>query len=313
MEKLGGDWYDIFALPDGRIAFSLGDVCGHGIGAAVKMSEAKQAIFVAACLGDPAPESVFRRANEVIFLNGHHVSMTTAVYGLIDTTRRIVTYACAGHHPPILMHSNGSIAILPNHGFPLGVEEHMPPLIKTHEFSYESGSTMVLYTDGLIEFGHDNSEGRSSIDGRAVAEAARCKAEHPAKFIAKRVLGDAHPDDDVALLIVSFQDDEGDLVGGGHPRSLACAARRARSPQRSSTTRVETETRLRRSSMARRSIEATSPSQTWRGTELAAPDEPKRTRSSIRSPTAKSSPNVIATTAATARRPRRPIPYPPEP
>ena len=63
----------------------------------------------------------------------------------------------------------------------------MPPLIKTHEFSYESGSTMVLYTDGLIEFGHDNSEGEARLMA-AVAEAARCKAEHPAKFIAKRVV-----------------------------------------------------------------------------------------------------------------------------
>jgi serine phosphatase RsbU (regulator of sigma subunit) len=60
IEQLGGDWYDVFTLPDGRIAFSLGDVCGRGLGAAVKMGQAKQAVKVAASLqiNDPMPLAV---------------------------------------------------------------------------------------------------------------------------------------------------------------------------------------------------------------------------------------------------------------
>jgi hypothetical protein len=50
MERLGGDWYDIFSLPDGRTAFTIGDVCGRGLAAAVKMGQAKQAVKVAASL-----------------------------------------------------------------------------------------------------------------------------------------------------------------------------------------------------------------------------------------------------------------------
>jgi len=206
MEKVGGDWYDIFKLRDGRIGFSLGDVCGHGVDAAVKMGEAKQAIFVAACLGDPAPESVLSQANSVIFLNNHHVSITTALYGIVDVARRTVTYASAGHHPPLLARSNGETIVLPNHGFPLGVEEHMPPRIKTHEFTYEPGSMMVLYTDGLIEFDHDMVDGEDRLLA-AAGESLRCKAEHPARFIADRVLRDATPIDDVAVLTISFRDD----------------------------------------------------------------------------------------------------------
>ncbi|MDQ6943438.1 MAG: SpoIIE family protein phosphatase [Candidatus Eremiobacteraeota bacterium] len=206
MEKIGGDWYDVFKLPDGRIGFSLGDVCGHGVDAAVKMSEAKQAIFVAACLGDPAPESVLCQANRVLFLNNHHVSITTALYGIVDVAHRTVTYASAGHHPPILARPNEQAEVLPNHGFPLGVEEHMPPRIKPHEFTYEFGSTMVLYTDGLIEFDHDLIDGEGRLLA-AAAESVRCGAAHPAKFIANHVLGDATPIDDVAVLTLSFVGD----------------------------------------------------------------------------------------------------------
>lgn len=63
IEQLGGDWYDIFTLPGGRVAFSLGDVCGSGIDAAVKMGQAKQAIYVAASLqiNDPMPIPVLDR------------------------------------------------------------------------------------------------------------------------------------------------------------------------------------------------------------------------------------------------------------
>jgi len=205
LERIGGDWYDAFALPDGRIGFSLGDVCGHGIDAAVKMGEAKQAIFVAASLDDPEPQRVLHEANRVLFLNNHHVSITTAVYGVIDTKRRTVAYACAGHHPPILARANAQPVVLPNHGFPLGVEVNMPARIKTHEFEYESGSTMVLYTDGLIEFNHDMSEGEARLL-RAADESVRQQAPNPAAFIASRVLQRTVARDDVAVLTISFRD-----------------------------------------------------------------------------------------------------------
>jgi PAS domain S-box-containing protein len=204
MERPGGDWYDVFELPNGRIGFSLGDVCGHGIDAAVKMSEAKQAIFVAASLRDPEPRSVLYEANKVLFLNNHRVSITTAVYGFVDTARRTVSYASAGHHPPILVRADGETEILPNHGFPLGVEEHMPPRIRTHQFEYESGSTMVMYTDGLIEFDHDLAKGEARLLA-AAGEATRCKTETPAAFIASRVLRGVPSKDDVAVLTISFK------------------------------------------------------------------------------------------------------------
>lgn len=207
IEQLGGDWYDIFRLPDGRIAFSLGDVCGRGLGAAVKMGQAKQAVKVAASLqiNDPMPIAVLDQTNKVIFLNNHHVEFTTAIYGVIDVTKHKVTYASAGHHPPILARSGEAARILPNHGFPLGVEVNLPDLIREHEFIYESGSLLVLYTDGLVESRHDVDEGEARLLA-AARDAVTAKAEHPARFIVENVLLEepVHPDD-VAVLTIFFK------------------------------------------------------------------------------------------------------------
>ena len=119
--------------PTGGSLFSLGDVCGRGLGAAVKMGQAKQAIKVAASLhiNDPMPLAVLEQANEVIFLNNHEVEFTTAIYGVIDRATRKVTYASAGHHPPILAKAGEEPCIMPNHGFPLGVESTCPILSRS--------------------------------------------------------------------------------------------------------------------------------------------------------------------------------------
>jgi serine phosphatase RsbU (regulator of sigma subunit) len=208
IERLGGDWYDIFKLPDGRIAFSLGDVCGRGLGAAVKMGQARQAIKVAASLqiNDPMPIAVLDQTNKVIFLNDHHVEFTTAIYGVIDLAEHKVTYASAGHHPPILAKRGDKPRIMPNHGFPLGVELNLPDLIREHEFFYEPGTLLVLYTDGLLEFRHDVEEGEARLM-KAAQAAAEERAQNPARFIVESVLQDEpqqHPDD-IAVLTIFFE------------------------------------------------------------------------------------------------------------
>jgi serine phosphatase RsbU (regulator of sigma subunit) len=207
IEQLGGDWYDIFMLPDGRVAFTLGDVCGRGLTAAVKMGQARQAIKVAASLqiNDPMPIAVLDQTNKVIFLNNHNVEFTTAIYGVIDTVSRKVTYASAGHHPPILATSGEPPRVMPNHGFPLGVEINLPDLIREHEFFYESGTLLVLYTDGLIEFNHNDLEGEARLL-KAARDAIEAKPALPARFIVDSVLAEEseHPDD-VAVMTIYFE------------------------------------------------------------------------------------------------------------
>jgi len=207
IEELGGDWYDVFVLPDGRIAFSVGDVCGRGPGSAVKMAQAKQAIYIAASLrlNDPMPLPVLDQTNKVIFLNNHNTEFTTAIYGVIDLASRNVTYASAGHCPPVLARPGQDAIALENHGFPLGVELNLPDLIREHSFTYEPGSLLVLYTDGTIESSHDIEEGEARLL-EASRDALVENTKRPAKFIVEHTLREDSPyPDDVAVLTILFK------------------------------------------------------------------------------------------------------------
>ena len=94
---------------------------------------------------------------------------------------------------------------MPNHGFPLGVEIDLPPLIVEHDFVYEPKTLLVLYTDGLIEFSHDVDEGEARLLA-AARSAVETGTQHPAKFIVDTVLHEVqlHPDD-VAVLTIFFE------------------------------------------------------------------------------------------------------------
>jgi serine phosphatase RsbU (regulator of sigma subunit) len=206
LEQLGGDWYDVFRLPDGRIAFTIGDVCGRGLAAAVKMGQAKQAVKIAAALreNDPRPRTVLEQTNRVIFLNGQNVEFTTALYGLIDTSTRSVLYASAGHPPPVLVRSGEDARIMPNLGFPLGVDSEFPK-VPEHEFIYRSGDLLVLYTDGLVEFDHNVEAGEAMLL-RISREALETKVADPARFIVEAMLKTpAKSPDDVAVLTIYFE------------------------------------------------------------------------------------------------------------
>lgn len=93
---------------------------------------------------------------------------------------------------------------MPNHGFPLGVEIDLPDLIKEHEFSIESGSLLVLYTDGLIEYGHDIQGGETRLL-RAARAAVTTRPQNPARFIVETVLQGELQHPDVAVLTIFFE------------------------------------------------------------------------------------------------------------
>jgi serine phosphatase RsbU (regulator of sigma subunit) len=124
---------------------------------------------------------------------------------VIDVVNRTVRYASAGHHPPILAKAGEDPRVMPNHGFPLGVEIELSDLIKEHVFAYESGSLLVLYTDGLIDFGRDAEEGEARLL-QAARDAVATKASKPGQFIVENVLQEVsqHPDD-VAALTIRFE------------------------------------------------------------------------------------------------------------
>ncbi len=198
--QVGGDWYDAFALPDGTLVFSIGDVAGHGLEAAVTMGKIRQLIFGAA-LDSPDPAEVLAKVNRVMLLQD--APMATAIVGFIDAQTNVVRYACAGHAPPVVATKDGQ-RLMPCGGLALGIQEDIGLVVQTFESTPEM--LVVLYTDGITE-----SE-RKILDGEErLVEAVRIVVESasqtPALRIAALTLEERMQNDDVAVLAIRFIDE----------------------------------------------------------------------------------------------------------
>jgi len=105
---VGGDWYDVFRLPNNRIALSVGDVVGRGLTAAAMMGQIRQTIRAMALAGY-APSRVLWEAGAVLRLTHEREGMATAIFGILDPDELTFTYAAAGHPPPIVVVPDGDI------------------------------------------------------------------------------------------------------------------------------------------------------------------------------------------------------------
>jgi len=196
---VGGDWYDVIALPDGRVGLVIGDVMGHGIGAAALMGHLRSALRAYALDGDP-PERVLRRLDRFVQHLGA-TEMATVLYLVLDVAASTVSFASAGHPPPVLR-CPGQRAVTLDRGVgpPLGVWEDTPPVTGV---TLPPGASLVLFTDGLIE-----RRGESITDGierlqKALDEAPAGVARLCDHLVAGLLPGGA-PADDVAILAVEL-------------------------------------------------------------------------------------------------------------
>jgi PAS domain S-box-containing protein len=195
---VGGDWYDALQLGDGRLGVAMGDVVGHGLGAAALMGQLRHATRAYALEGH-APGAVLDRLDRLVrSLEGGQ--MATLLYLVVEPDLSCARLASAGHVPPLLVGPDGRAAYLEGAPDPpLGVFEtasHSETAIELIP-----GSTLILYTDGLVE------QRGVSID--AGLEALRAAAADPGEdpeALCDRLMAamlDVHkPDDDIALLVL---------------------------------------------------------------------------------------------------------------
>ncbi|HKV44661.1 MAG TPA: SpoIIE family protein phosphatase [bacterium] len=198
-EALGGDWYDVFRLPDGRVALSVGDVVGHGLTAATVMGQVRQSIRAAALEGH-SPFKVLQQASSVLRLTYEIEGMATAVFGILDPASLIFAYSSGGHPPPALATPDGQVTTLELGGLPLGVPDPNTPPVRV--ISIPPGSMLVLYTDGLIESTHNIEEGQAALTAAIHAE-LETPSENPARALFERLIPHGRSHDDVAILTVS--------------------------------------------------------------------------------------------------------------
>jgi PAS domain S-box-containing protein len=147
--QVGGDWYDAFEMPGGRLGIVVGDVTGRGIRAASAMGQLRTLTraFALGADGHRSPGQV------LTLLNRHQLAvgdehLFTIVYAVIDPEAGTIAWANGGHPPLLLRRAGGECAYLDGGNGLMGVEERP---YETFERSLDPGSTVVLYTDGLIE------------------------------------------------------------------------------------------------------------------------------------------------------------------
>lgn len=192
---VGGDWFDVIKLPDGRTGLVIGDVMGHGIHAAAVMGQLRTAVRTLA-RHQVTPEQMLRSLDAVVADLGED-EMATCVYAVHDPVTGACVIARAGHPPPAVVTADGAVAFLDGPpGTPLGTGGRE---FRTEEVRLAPGSLLVLYTDGLIE-----SRDRDLDEGMAgLADALRGAGEPLEALcdtILARLLPDA-PQDDVAVLL----------------------------------------------------------------------------------------------------------------
>lgn len=146
--EVGGDYYDLTPLPDGRVALLVGDASGHGMAAGLVMAIANATLKTALDL-DPSPERVIRLLNRTLCRTGTKRTFMTVFYALLDPATGEMEYVCAGHPFPLLRRADGTVEELGCGGLPLGMREPLDICAETEVL--EPGDLLLLYTDGLAE------------------------------------------------------------------------------------------------------------------------------------------------------------------
>jgi serine phosphatase RsbU (regulator of sigma subunit)/anti-sigma regulatory factor (Ser/Thr protein kinase)/CHASE3 domain sensor protein len=195
--EIGGDWYDVFELPNRQVGISIGDVAGHGMRAATIMGTMRQSIRMAARFTtDPA--LVMRFVNRTVCAE-ESGTVVTAFFGVLDMRDGGLQYALAGHAPPLLVRPSGDTAFLPGKGMMLGFDERTQ--FENFSIRLDVGYGLVLFTDGVVEIERDYFQGLYDLEQAAIFESFAPSA-NIAEGIRARAMRGLPPRDDAAVLFL---------------------------------------------------------------------------------------------------------------
>ncbi|MFF9220646.1 ATP-binding SpoIIE family protein phosphatase [Streptomyces viridosporus] len=214
--QVGGDWYDVIPLPNGRFALVIGDVQGHDVRAAGLMGQLRIALRAYAAEGH-RPDAVLSRASRFLYGLGEadpaELRFATCLYVEVDPASGVLEVARAGHLDPVIRMPDATVLTRPTAGgLPLGIDPDAD--YPTTRLVLESGETMLICTDGLIETGgHDLDTGRRRL--RGILEEHRGSLEELADALVQAVHGPSshyttgplidRREDDIAVLLLCRQ------------------------------------------------------------------------------------------------------------
>ena len=148
-QDVGGDFYDITTLPDGRLAVAVADVSGKGVPAALFMMSSCT-MLRGATISTDDPAEVLSVANDVLYQTNESTMFVTVFFAVYNPISGRLHYANGGHNHPVVIHADGTATVLPKvQGVALGVVQNFE--YGSHDVILEPGDTVVLYTDGVTE------------------------------------------------------------------------------------------------------------------------------------------------------------------
>jgi serine phosphatase RsbU (regulator of sigma subunit) len=207
--RLGGDWYDAMVLPDGAIWVVVGDVTGHDVEAAPLMGQIRNMLRAIALDRSGPPGLIMSRLDHVLTMLADPPT-ATLLLGRIERDRGrgegyTFGWSNAGHLPPLLVGADGSTRYLApaRHGIPVGIDASVSRF--SHEHPLPPDSTLLLFTDGLVERrDQDIDTGLGDL-----AEQAARRATAPLEELCDALISRSRQvfDDDVALLALRIPSD----------------------------------------------------------------------------------------------------------
>jgi anti-anti-sigma factor len=211
VEHAGGDWYDTVPLGSGRVALVVGDAVGHGVPAAGAMSRLRGAMRSSA-LRDPSPAAVFA-ALDAFAAEMEDVEGASVFYGVLDAGTGELSYAAAGHPPPLVVGPDGGTTFLPVPARPpLGSLPGTPTTVTRTVL--DQGSSLVLFSNGAVAGpAPEAADALDRLAGVATAALAAPGAlgndgsDELAAAIAEGVRTPEGWPDDVAVLVAHRRDD----------------------------------------------------------------------------------------------------------
>ena len=183
--ELAGDFYDYIDLPEGNLGIVVADVSGKGVAASLRMASTR-ATLRAQVSEVFEIRSIMQRVNQAFCRDVDPADLVTPFvsmfYGVLDANKRRLTYANAGHEPPLLLRA-GKVVHLAEGGPVLGIDA--ASTYYQDVVDLKTGDVMVICTDGLIEASNFQAE---QFGSKRVLEAAQAKVQDSAEHIAKHIL-----------------------------------------------------------------------------------------------------------------------------
>jgi Serine phosphatase RsbU, regulator of sigma subunit len=203
-KDVGGDFYEFFPIDDHRIGFTIADVSGKGVPAAIFMAVSRT-LIKATGLRDVASNVCIQMVNDMLCGESVESMFVTVFYGIYDLKTGEIDFTNAGHNPPYILHADGTVEMLKTEcNLVLGAIEGMT--FKNESLQLNPGDALVMYTDGVTEA--ENKEHEQFGEARLEATLAELKGAESKQIVdtvnakVKEFVAGAAQSDDITQLVI---------------------------------------------------------------------------------------------------------------